>query len=474
VGLSALSPTDIWAVGYTDNPITVKYRTVTEHWDGTAWTIVASPNPGEYNTLSGVALTRDLREWCGNGAGLRMVGFAPEGLSSTEDGRGPMRSPRRSLLAFAVGLVAVTTQPLGAVERGQCPQPWAVVETPSMGDQPNWLTDVDALATDDAWAVGMFSSLGYTRILTLHWDGGAWTTVPAFDYHYWNQLYSVEAVSSDEVWGVGQHGPGGPSSRTLVERWDGQRWGVVPSPTATQFVNSLLSVTSVANDDLWAAGLSYGLHRPSLYAGTLTEHWDGSEWSIVSSPNAGRGSNFLRGIAGTGPNDVWAVGSYTPDPAFGYTQTLTMHWDGAAWAIVPSPSPGDYLNDLFAVDAVAPDDVWAAGTYTTLDEGAFGLILHWDGASWIVAPMNDRPGDLRAITELGADRLLSVGIGDHGSLTAVGGSDGWSRIPSPNGESGSAILLGASSEPGGAWAVGADGAKTFAIRHCGSSSSGSG
>jgi hypothetical protein len=39
-GVAAISPTDIWAVG---GPGSI--NTLTEHWDGTSWSIIASPNP---------------------------------------------------------------------------------------------------------------------------------------------------------------------------------------------------------------------------------------------------------------------------------------------------------------------------------------------------------------------------------------------------------------------------------------------
>ena len=29
---------------------------------------------------------------------------------------------------------------------------------------------------------------------------------------------------------------------------------------------------------------------------TLTEHWDGTAWTIVSSPNLGSGNNYLQGV----------------------------------------------------------------------------------------------------------------------------------------------------------------------------------
>jgi hypothetical protein len=50
-GMSAVSATDIWAVGNFGS------QTLVEHWSGAKWTRIASPNPGEgNNALNGVAV----------------------------------------------------------------------------------------------------------------------------------------------------------------------------------------------------------------------------------------------------------------------------------------------------------------------------------------------------------------------------------------------------------------------------------
>lgn len=98
----------------------------------------------------------------------------------------------------------------------------------------------------------------------------------------------------------------------------------------------------------------------------------------------------LSDVDGTGPDDVWVVGSYTVNhPGYSVRNTLAMHYDGTAWSIVPAPNPigpGGPQNAFAAVKAFAPDDVWVAGSWYTL--GANWLptsdlyIAHWDGNSW--------------------------------------------------------------------------------------------
>jgi hypothetical protein len=55
VGVAAISASDIWAVGSIGG-----FLTVTEHWDGTSLSIIASPNPGSGgNSLNGVTAKSD-------------------------------------------------------------------------------------------------------------------------------------------------------------------------------------------------------------------------------------------------------------------------------------------------------------------------------------------------------------------------------------------------------------------------------
>src|SRR5207302_5028319 len=113
------------------------------------------------------------------------------------------------------------------------------------------------------------------------------------------------------------------------------------------------AVTGSGND-VWAVG-EYGDGSRAI---TLTMHWNGGAWSVVPSPNVGANSNFLFGVSGSG-NDVWAVGYYY---TFNGSATMTLHWDGGAWSVVPSPNAG-VASGLNAVSG-SGNDLWAVGTYS--------------------------------------------------------------------------------------------------------------
>ena len=68
-------------------------------------------------------------------------------------------------------------------------------------------------------------------------------------------------------------------------------------------------------------------------------------------------------VAAISAQDVWAVGAYTnnlPDTLQG--QTLVEHWNGHAWQVVPSESPGLLGNALGGITRVPETQtLWAVG-----------------------------------------------------------------------------------------------------------------
>ena len=106
----------------------------------------------------------------------------------------------------------------------------------------------------------------------------------------------------------------------------------------------------------------------------MVEHWNGSSWSIVPSPNVGAGNNVLIGVAARSGSDIWAVGYY--DDITGtipIRHTLWTHWNGAGWSVVPSANVGTGDNWLLGV--VAPAGTTSAWAYGVSASGT--LIQHF-------------------------------------------------------------------------------------------------
>src|ERR1051326_3882296 len=200
--------------------------------------------------------------------------------------------------------------------------------------------------------------------------------IPAPEYPYQE---GVDAISPTDVWVVGEGGGLGDPIKAWAEHFDGSSWRIdrLPSPGEDESVP--LDVSGLASNDVWTAGYYAGTGYGSK---TLIEHWNGVRWTRFASPS--KPYSILFGVAALSANDVWTVGYWTPDT----DKTLIEHWDGTSWQIIPSPNapPPYYGSDLYAVDGVATDDVWAVGSAYGPGDPSPSIIEHWDGTEWTLIP----------------------------------------------------------------------------------------
>jgi hypothetical protein len=295
------------------------------------------------------------------------------------------------------------------------------------------LSGVDAVASNDAWAVGGAPD---AAALAEHWDGRDWTKVatPAAAPFSYDQLRSVTMVSPHNVWAAGYNTNEDLVTTALIEHWNGRRWIRVDVQLPPGTSNSrLYGISAASKNDIWAVGIARssmnyliehwdgdawtpaapvikptnafldqfrGVHVTSANdvwavgcqvigddCKTAIAHWDGRRWTLVPSPNGQNPAypqDILNSVTATSPKDAWAVGltgAQTFDPA----QTLVLHWDGHDWTKVASPNVGAVANQLWSVDAASPDDAWAVGYYSNTDfdnDRDRYLYLHWNGHRW--------------------------------------------------------------------------------------------
>jgi WD40 repeat protein len=401
----------------------------------------------------------------------RVMAWSPTGNmlalstgASTTDAQIAVWGVRSEPESTATPLTAPTFQPVPTIAPTSAPDCgliWSAVPSHSEGT----LNSVAAISSDDVWAVGETAD-SPAKTLVQHWDGKEWSINPTPNVSpEESRLIGVAALSTDDVWAVGYYGRE-HSSKTLIMHWDGATWKSVMSPDAGNSDNHLLAIAAIAPDDIWAVGQFTICSDSPCTPQTLTMHWNGKEWTLVPSPNPGweaasEGAS-LSAVAAISGNDVWAVGRYTDksksDTAtYPVAKPLLLHWDGNAWTHVLGPDIEGYMANLTAIAAISSNDVWAVGIYSTGDPEFSYLSLHWDGSAWTENP-NPR------LTEGTEGGFASIAAASSGDIWAAGWDlpsshwDGkeWSRITGgrtdglPRG-----ILFGmAVVAPNDIWAVG--------------------
>jgi hypothetical protein len=436
----AISANDVWAVGYTFS--NSRQVTLTEHWNGSTWSVVASPNPSAtYNYLLGVTALARNNVWAvgnfnatgGNQQTLILKWNGTAWAQVAGDNTGPIGAQFTLNTVSAISgsdIWAVGDNSHTLAEHWNGTQ-WRILSTPNAGIGDNVLNGVSGSASTDVWEVGYYTFGTWKRTLIEHWNGARWSIVPSPNSQKRiNELNGVDAISPSNVWAVGRATSGALDQTTLILHWDGTRWTIIPSPSpGTAQLNALYGVAANSANDVWAVG---SFTNSGEYAQTLTIHWDGTSWRVIPSANVPGSNNELYGVVALGPNNMWAVG-YWGNAASGFS-TLVEHWNGSTWSVVSSPNPqGD--NFLSAVSGTAANDIWAVGrsrnpfTFQTST-----LIEHWNGNSWSkvfgfgVMPSSAAYG-VAAVSPADA-----WGVGDGGGLTLIGSWNGssWSVFPSPN------------------------------------------
>ncbi|RZS37039.1 hypothetical protein EV193_106275 [Herbihabitans rhizosphaerae] len=185
-----------------------------------------------------------------------------------------------------------------------------------------------------------------------------------------NNLHGVYAAAPDSVWFVGQTGGTAP----LIARWNGTEVTTVPASRTPGSKSGLVAVDGTGPNDVWAVGSVIG-DVPGTGTDSLVQHWDGSAWRRVPSPNVGADgdSTTLTGVDALAPNDVWAIGIHRA--ADGGDNTVVMHWDGSAWTLVQTAC----WPSLRGITAVSPTDIWLIGASS----------CHFDGTTWTNTSLGD-------------------------------------------------------------------------------------
>jgi hypothetical protein len=320
-GASALTSTNAWAVGEQFGaagqapPPPVSY-----HWNGTAWSLVATPTLGVSSSLLSVSASTATDAWA---VGMSVLGRHDDG-TLMEHWNGSAWSVNSSLV-----VTGYTAELTGVVD----------------------------LSPTNAWAVGEANGS-----LLEHWNGSTWSeaTIPDPDFTPGTDD-SISASSASDIWVVGS------TLNTATDEFvpealhfNGTAWSVVPMPQAGTNTSTIGAVTDISPTNAWAVGDDIGA-TSAVGGSTLIEHWNGSSWSIVPSPTPGADPG-LTGIAARGPSDVYAVGSNLPSINGGTVQGMILRWNGSTWSVDTDPTAGSYSPLLAAAAVPGAANEWAVGT----------------------------------------------------------------------------------------------------------------
>jgi hypothetical protein len=305
-------------------------RALIEHWNGRKWSLIASPSVARSpdTSLFGVSCSDRLGCWAVGGATLRSAREEP----ITEHWNGSKWS--LTVLPEPASLAAADLTGVWCPDATRC------------------------------WAVGAAARRVNTasRPLAEHWTGKKWSVVPARASGSASFLYGVFCRQDADCWAVGGGGIYG-----LAEHWNGRRWSVAATPRV-----------AVGMTGVWCSGKDCFGTGTGGFPSATAERWTGKKWSLSPiAPFPPGVTSGLPGVSCAAAINCFAVG-------FASVRTLIEHWQGSKWVKVKSPNPaGAQFADLGAVFCLSPRACWAVG-----ESGSTGptstLAEHWNGRSWSI------------------------------------------------------------------------------------------
>lgn len=285
-GVSADGPDDVWAVGDTVNSQGVDRRTLALHWDGTAWSVVRTPNfsvtPGSGSILNSVVAISPTDAW-----------------------------------AVGQGLNNDANQLVALIEHWDGTS-WHEVKTPTPLGAAQWLTGVSADGPSDVWAVGVDDSTLTAHTLTVHFGGSGWKIVASptdINGTPENDLFAVTVISPADVWAVGMETNVNDQNfrRPLLLHWTGTAWNLVSAPNPGTEGTGTFGVAALSPDDVWVVGETFQAAVNAPFT-TYAAQWNGSKWTQVGTPNgpSPTGISNLAAVTALPNGELWAVGTATP------------------------------------------------------------------------------------------------------------------------------------------------------------------
>jgi hypothetical protein len=221
------------------------------------------------------------------------------------------------------------------------------------------------------------------------------------------QLSGVACASTSACVAVGGRsstsaGPGG----TLAEKWNGTKWSVVTSPNPTGSDGAqFYGAACTSSKSCLAVGDYFTTSHETL---PMAEKWNGTKWSLVSVPTpSGATDAYLEAIACTNANNCWATGGSSDN-------TLAEKWNGSKWSIVSTADPDPTKPEILSgVACASATECWAVGyDFPGTDSGS--LTEKWNGSKWaVVSTPNSKSGQLIGDTCASTSACLAVGIGDN-------------------------------------------------------------
>jgi hypothetical protein len=372
------APNDVWAVG--------DHGTVL-HYDGSSWTSERREDGGSYDPLVAIHGTSGTDVWAiGSQGALHYdgVGWTTKTLFDA-DGGAPLFGQWNDIFDHGTNDVWVAGGLSGSLAHADGAA-WDVVTIDVPGIDPSTVSHCVWVAPNGDLFVGADQGIfGPENARIYRRSGGTWTESPVT----LGTISRIWGTTASDVYAIGTGG--------TILHFDGATWAAAAgAPTNAPHLGGI----APAGGDLWVVGDDATfLRRTAAAPGT---------WATTLPTSASTTQN-LTDVSALSAAEAWAVG-----------QTV-LHRTDQGWAVASALEGGGTLDDagLQGVSAISSTDVWAGG-----NRGAF----HWNGSAWSPRNALADGGLLAGLSDISAAATDDVwGVSGSSVFHYLGST--WSEVP---------------------------------------------
>ena len=359
---------------------------------------------------------------------------------------------RRRVIATGIGLVAALGAPPPASTPGAAAATWSIVSGPSAVIDSGDITSASCPSAATCTAVGSSINSSGTQVALIEaWKSSRWTiqSSPAPPGAQRSSLSGVSCASATACIAVGTYVTSAFIDVTLAEAWNGSNWAIQSTPNPSGAPDSSLAAVSCTSTTACTAVGNYVSSSGTEL--TLAEAWDGSGWTIQSTPDPSAAqSSSLLGVSCPSAGACSAVGwSSSSD---GTELTFAEVQIGTGWTLQATPNPaGSVGSSLSSVSCVAPTVCTAVGRSTDGTGGQLTLAEAWDGTTWALQtpkdPVGAQDNQLSGVSCVQAASCYAVGSSQTTAGVGVPLAESWNgtawtilSTPYPTGATDSALL----------------------------------
>jgi len=324
---------------------------------------------------------------------------------------------------------------------------WTVQSTPNpSGEYASYLSGVSCPGTSSCLAVGHYVSTSHTepnvqKALAERWDGSKWELLTPATPEGGKQptLQAVACAAVSDCTATGNYINGSGTTVPLAEHWNGTSWSVQSTPSPEGATSSSLAAISCSSSSACTAvGKSTkAIEHQEPITTTLAERWNGTSWSIQTTPNPSGSAPALEGVSCASATECIAVGQY----ASSGEKVLAERWNGTSWSLQTITNPEGfstaYLAGVSCTSSLSCIAVGYTGEIVNHTETVKTLGERWNGVKWEAqSPLNVESGStirssLTGVSCKSSTECNTVGSNEPSTGVNVPLAEGYFKSPPP-------------------------------------------